>query len=248
MLTILAQAKPSVFDSVNSIFSRLDTLAHPEKLMETLRAMSAVWAVIFLAAGLICLFQGYKIYKTVTVILALAIGAFAGYSLGKRIDAEYVVAGCMAILLAVTCFPLMKYAVAALGGLVGAFLGANSWSAMSRLINEGDHTTAGHYWVGALVGLLICGMLAFILFKITVVMFTSISGSTIAVLGGVALLLQIDLFADSVSHGISAHSAILPLLVLVPALIGFILQELETSAVGGSGDGGKPAAKGAAAS
>ena len=73
--------------------------------------MSGVWAMIFLAAGLVCLFQGYKIYKTVTVVLALSIGAFAGYYLGKKIHAEYVVAGCLAVLTAVSCFPLMKYAV-----------------------------------------------------------------------------------------------------------------------------------------
>ena len=30
MLTVIGQAHPSVFDSVIDIFSRLDTLAHPE--------------------------------------------------------------------------------------------------------------------------------------------------------------------------------------------------------------------------
>ncbi len=240
MLFTLAQANPSVFDSVIQIFSRLDTLAHPENLVETLRAMSAVWAVIFLAAGLICLFQGYKIYKTVTVILALAIGAFAGYYLGKKINAEYMVAGCMSLLLAVTCFPLMKYAVSVLGGLSGAFLGANAWSALGRLTDNGNNAVAQHYWVGALVGLLVCGMLAFILFKIAVVMLTSVSGSTIAVLGGVALLLQIDMFAPAISRNISAHAAVLPMLVLVPALIGFILQEFEVEP--GSNAGSKAGA------
>ncbi len=225
MFATLAKAEMSVFDSVIGIFSRLDTLAHPEVLIESLQALSAVWAVVFLTAGLICLFQGYKIYKTVTVILALSIGAFAGYYLGKKINAEYIVAGCLALLMAVTCFPMMKYAVSALGGLAGAFVGANSWTALSRLLS--DNSVAQHYWVGALMGLLICGMLAFILFKLAIMMFTSVSGSTIAVLGGVALLLNVDMFRDGVIRGISAHATVLPLLVLVPALIGFILQEFE---------------------
>ncbi len=238
MLTTIAQADPTVFDSVIEIFSRLDTLAHPETLLETLQSMSGIWAVIFLAAGLICLFQGYKIYRTVTVILALAIGAFAGYYLGKKINAEYVVAGCLAVLMAVSCFPLMKYAVSLLGGLAGAFMGANSWSALGRLAGSGgDNSVAQHYWVGALVGLLVCGMLAFILFKITVVMFTSVSGSTIAVLGAVALLLQVDMFKQTIFDSISAHAMILPLLVLVPATIGFILQELEPATGPGKAHG-----------
>lgn len=78
------------------------------------------------------------------------------------------------------------------------------------------------------MGLLLFGMLAFILFKITVVMFTSVSGSTIAVLGGVALLLQIERFEATIAESISAHAMILPILVLVPAVIGFILQEIDT--------------------
>ena len=229
MLTVIGQAHPTVFDSVIEIFSRLDTLAHPENLVEALQAMSGVWAMIFLAAGLVCLFQGYKIYKTVTVVLALSIGAFAGYYLGKKIHAEYVVAGCLAVLTAVSCFPLMKYAVSVLGGLAGAFIGANSWSALGRLMGgHGDNSVSQHYWVGALMGLLLFGMLAFILFKITVVMFTSVSGSTIAVLGGVALLLQIERFEATIAESISAHAMILPILVLVPAVIGFILQEIDT--------------------
>ena len=78
LLYSFAQANsPSVFDSMLKIFSRMDTLAHPETLIDTLQAMSAVWAVIFLASGLICLFQGYKIYKTVTIISALAIGSLS---------------------------------------------------------------------------------------------------------------------------------------------------------------------------
>ncbi len=247
MLITLAQVRtpPTVFDSVLQIFSRLDTLAHPKHLVDTLQAMSAVWAVIFLASGLICLFQGYKIYKTVTVILALAIGAFAGYYLGKKIHAEYVVAGCLSVLLAVTAFPLMKYAVAVMGGLAGAFVGANAWSALGRLMGgSGGQAAAQHYWIGALVGLLVFGMLAFILFKMSVVMFTSVSGSTIAVLGGMALLLQIEFFQPTISRSISAHSVVLPMLVLVPALIGFILQEMDPTP--GSGEasskgGGKAA-------
>jgi len=230
MLNMIAQTHPSVFDSVIQIFSRLDTLAHPERLMNALEAMSGVWAMIFLALGLICLFQGYKIYKTVTVVMALSIGAFAGYYLGKKIDAEYIVAGCLAMLTAVSCFPLMKYAVSALGGLAGAFIGANCWSALGRLLGgHGASSVSQHYWVGALMGLLVFGMLAFILFKITVVMFTSVSGSTIAVLGAVALLLQVEKFKDTIADSISANAMILPILVLVPALIGFILQEIEAA-------------------
>lgn len=243
---VTTSAPPTnVFESVITIFSRPDTLAHPEGLIQALQSMSAVWAVIFLTTGLICLILGYKIYKTVTIVLALSIGAFLGYYLGKKINAEYVVAGCFAVLLAVGAFPLMNYAVSALGGLAGAFLGANAWTAIERLYYNGaDYTPTGHYWVGAMAGLIIGAMLAFILFKMAVVIFTSVSGSTIAVLGAVALLMQVPLFEPAVTRSIMAHATVLPLLVFVPATIGFILQETQKDS-GGKG-GAKAGAKAAA--
>jgi len=232
MQTVLAASTPSVFDSVIEIFSSFDALAHPDILVHHLETMSAVWAVIFLAAGLTCLFQGYRIYKTVTVVLALSIGAFTGYYLGKQIDAAYIVAGCMALLLAVGCFPLMKYAVAALGGLAGGFTGANLWSASAHLLTKTKNVDAiaDNYWIGALVGVILGGMLAFILFRFTIVVLTSVSGSTIAVLGAIALLLQVGPFHASVSTSLSAHAMVLPLLVFVPAVIGLILQQTSLDA------------------
>lgn len=155
--------------------------------------------------------SGYRFYKTIVVLLALAIGVFAGYYLGKKIHAEYVVAGCLGALLAVCVFPLMKYAVALMGGLVGAFIGANSWSAISRMLQSGGELSdqaAENYWIGELVGLLVCGMLAFILFKVSVVLSTSVSGSTLAVMGALALLMQVQPWQEVClgGHQHSRHS------------------------------------------
>ncbi len=254
MLTFLAQSQstrgpgantPNVFENVIAIFSRPDTLAHPEDLLQSLQSMSVVWAVIFLTAGIVCLLQGYRIYRTVTVVLALAIGAFAGYRLGQQIHAEYIVAGCMAALTAVTCFRMMKYAVAIMGGLAGAFLSANAWTAIARLMNSGTGGSPAeqYYWICSVVGMIIGGMLAFILFKMSVVLFTSVSGATVAVLGGVALLLQVPGFSTEVYESVSAHPVVVPLLVLVPAVIGFILQESQADPdpVGGAKPAAKPA-------
>lgn len=243
MLTTLAEiehGQSNVFQNVINIFSRPDTLAHPDDLLRSLQSMSVVWSVIFLTAGLVCLLQGYRIYRTVTVILALAIGAFTGYWLGEKIHAEYIAAGCLGALLAIACFRMMKFAVAAMGGLAGAFMGANAWSAIARVVNDGSEAISNqqHYWVASIMGLLVGGMLAFILFKFSIVMFTSISGATIAVLGGVALLLEVDAFRSQVSSGISAHPAVIPLLVGVPAVIGFILQESQTNVLDAKPGGG----------
>jgi hypothetical protein len=81
------------------------------------------------------------------------------------------------------------------------------------------------FWAGAFVGLVLCGMLAFVLWKLSIVLFTSVSGSTVAVIGAIALLLSIDGWSPTITEGLSANRVIIPLLVFVPAAIGLIWQQ-----------------------
>lgn len=226
-----APSQANLLQVVTSVFSRPDTLAHPENLMRHLQSMSVIWAVVFLTAGLVCILNGYKFYKPVTVILALLIGASVGWALGQRIEAESsITAGCFGALMAAACLPLMKYAVAIMGGLSGSFIGANTWTSVGDLIANNANkinNSAETCWIGALIGLVVFGMLAFILFKLSVVLFTSVSGSTLAVMGAMALLLQVPQWQTSVTESMKSHTIVLPMLVLVPAIIGLILQESQ---------------------
>jgi len=229
MLTLLGDASQfrNLFDTTVAMFSRGDTLAHPEQLVGHLQTLSVVWAVLFLVLGVLCLLGGYKFYKVAVIGAALLFGMFFGYWAGMHINAAPIVAGCTGVLLAVTAFPLMKYAVAVLGGLAGAFTGANMWSGIASAMNAAGSTRlpADAYWVGALVGLIVCGMLAFVLFKLTVLLFTSVSGSTIAVLGVLALLLSVEAWRETIAEALTANPLVIPLLVLVPAVVGLVLQQ-----------------------
>ena len=229
----------NLFETVVQLFSRADALAHPDTLVSNLQALSVVWAIVFLIVGITCLINGYKFYKIATVMLALLLGAAAGYWLGRHIQAPFIVAGCLGVLLAVMSWPLMKYAIAVLGGLAGAFIGANLWSGIAGALNQGAEMSVPTqaYWIGALIGLLLFGMLAFVLFKLSIVLFTSVSGSTIAVLGGIALLLSFEPWRAGVTEQLTANQLIIPLLVAVPAVIGLIVQEAwQPASAGGGGD------------
>ncbi|MEM8739678.1 MAG: hypothetical protein AAGG38_14540 [Planctomycetota bacterium] len=252
----MGEAFRNFFDTVAGMFSKGDALAQPEHVITHLQALGAVWSVVFVIVGALCMFNGYKFYRLATVGVALMLGMFAGYWFGGKIGAPYVVAGCLGVLMATLAFPLMKYAVAVFGGLTGAFVGANLWAGLAHAINKiatdgaaaagaggvGPQTIvpANAYWLGALLGLLICGMLAFILFKLSVVMFTSVSGSTIAVMGVLALLLSFEPWRDTVADGLKASQLVIPLLVFVPAAIGLIMQEAGSGGLlAGEGRAGK---------
>jgi len=252
-----------VFQTSVEIFSRGDTLASPGELIPELAQLGSIWAIVFVVIGLVCLLKGYTFHKVMTVALLVVLGSLLGYWMGLEIQAPpFVVAGCVGSLLAMLAFPLMKYAVAVLGGLSGAFIGSNLWAGLGRVLDSsaaqrveaqgaeaasGDmvvkmanYMPADAYWVGALIGLIACGLAAFLLSKITIHLFTSVSGSTIAVFGVIALLLSIDTFRDTVASELSRSALIIPLLVFVPAAIGFMLQ--EKSSGGWGSDGGQAAA------
>lgn len=210
------------------LFDRFDALAHPDNLIHVLQQTTWVVGMIFLVVGLTCMLQGYKLYKGVVIITALLLGAIVGYKLGQSIQAEVIVAGCLGVLLAVVAWPFMKFAVAACGALAGAFIGANAWSAIANHINAASEAASldpNAYWAGALVGLVLFGLLSFILFELSVVVFTSFSGSVLAVLGVITLLLQVPAWRESVAASIQANPLIMPMLVIVPAVIGLVLQQ-----------------------
>lgn len=210
------------------LFDRLDALAHPDNLVNTLQQTSWVLAAIFVAVGLTCLLQGFKFYRWVVMLTALGLGIGVGYKLGQHVEAQAIVAGCLGVLLAVVAWPFMKFAVAICGGLAGAFLGANAWSALAAHLNGSSGSVSlppDAYWAGALMGLIVLGLLSFILFELSVVVFTSISGSVLAVMGIIALLLQVPAWQGAVGDGIRANPLIVPMLVAVPAVIGLVLQQ-----------------------
>jgi len=251
-----------VFKTIVEIFSRGDTLATPDQLIPELAQLGTIWALVFVVVGMICLLNGYKFHRLLTVALVVILGSTLGYWMGLEIQAPpFVVAGCIGTLMAVMAFPMMKYAIAVLGGLSGAFIGSNLWAGLGRvldtaaemrikeygqeaasdmiLVKFANVMPADSFWIGALIGLIVCGIAAFALSKITIHLFTSVSGSTIAVFGVIALLLSIDTFRETVQSSLSQSALVIPLLVFVPAAIGFILQEKSSGGLNGGG-GGKP--------
>lgn len=255
-LSLWAEAH-HIFLTIVEIFtvSKGAPLAHPSELVGKLGQLGEIWALAFVVMGLVCLLNGYKFRKVVTVALVVGLGSVLGYWMGLTIKGPpFVVAAMVSILLGVMAFPLMKYAIAVLGGLSGAFIGANIWVACARFINPqpaaadasavattsnetllqvGSYMPVDAFWVGALIGLMVCGIGAFVLSKIAIHLFTSVSGSTIAVFGVIALLLSIDTFRETVATELTSSPLIIPLLVFVPAAIGFLMQEKESGAWGG---------------
>src|SRR6185312_2478918 len=137
-------------------------------------------ACILVLLGIVYLMFGYSIFKALVTLNAMAAGAYLGALLGKSSNA--VAAGAMigAMIAGAITFPLMKYAVMIMGGIFGAALGASLW----RQANLQPELA----WAGALSGLIFFGMLSLVLFRGSVILYTSLQGAVMLVFGVLSLL------------------------------------------------------------
>lgn len=190
-------------------------------------------AALLIILGIIYLLFGYQIFKGLVLVNAAVVGAYVGANLGGDGDPATVCAVVGAVAAAAIAWPTMKYAVALMGGFFGALLGASLWR---TLILPPDLV-----WAGALVGLMSFGLLSFILFRGSVMMYTSLQGAFMMVFGILGLIYQYQQFAADVTKHLKLEPYWLPAAIFIPAVLGLIFQQHNTTlgaTSGGHGGGG----------
>lgn len=232
MMTALAQAAadaPEVDYESPGLLS-LDRVPSRDQMIDYLQELSrsdygVIAAVLLVACGLVYLLQGWKVFKILVVVNAAILGAVVGAKLGGLARGPHTwlyAGGAGALLLAVLAWPLMKYAVSIMGALAGSVLGYAAWHYATHLLDRDQ--LSQHAWVGALIGLITLGLLAFVIFQLVVTVFTSVQGAVMSVGGVVSLLLRYGATRDAVEPQLRTNVYLLPLLVVVPAVIGFVFQ------------------------
>jgi hypothetical protein len=187
-------------------------------------------AALLILMGIIYLLFGYQIFKGLVLLNAAVVGAYIGANFGEG-DTATVCAVIGAVAAAAIAWPTMKYAVAIMGGCFGALLGASLW----RTLNLDPELV----WAGALVGLVSFGLVSFILFRGSVMMYTSLQGAFMLVFGILGLIYQYEEFAADVTKHLKVQPYWLPAAIFIPAVMGLIFQQHNTTGGhGGHGGGG----------
>lgn len=200
-----------------SAVGHLDILNHPDKLLDILAQVHYIFAAVLLVVGILCILNGWRWHRWVIITCAFVSGFAIGWLMSRQMEQPYIIAGALALTAAVIAHPLLRFAVVIFGGLTGAFIGANIWTALGY--------PADTHWAGALSGLILVGMASFMMFKHVVVLFTSIGGSAMAVFGAISLLLWVPEWREGVTNTFVNNQILIPLLVTVAAVIGLVLQE-----------------------
>lgn len=204
-------------NTLTQALDRIDLMARPEVLLDSLNSMSIVVASVLLGVGAVCLVRGWRWHRVIVLVLALLGGMGLGHLLSLSMGRSMVIAIAVGILCAALAAPMLKWTIAILAGAVGAFIGANAWGLLAP-----DDTTQA--WAGAAMGFVVLAMASFVLSRLVITFFMSVSGGVLLVSGAIALLLRVDAVRDQILVHLEEAPMVLPLLVVVASAIGFIIQ------------------------
>lgn len=220
--TTLPSTRPAFLggDGPGDLLQLLKEWPGQTDLLEKCQTMNTGVAVALIVVGVVYLLWGYTAFKAIVTINACLIGAYAGAILGDKGGAALPGALIGGFTAAAVTWPLMKYGVAVMGGLVGAVIGMSLW----RSIGLDVHFAPA----GGMVGLVFFGMLSFILFRTSVMMFTSLQGSMMLIFGLLGLIYKSDVAAQSVTHNLSVSPVIIPTAVFIASIVGVVYQTNNT--------------------
>ena len=200
-----------------------------QQYIDYLMSLGILEGIVLLACGLVYLLYGWKVFRILVVVNAAILGAFVGEHVGALLrGANMPLFGTLAgaILSAALAWPLMKFAVSIMGGLVGSVLGFLIWNSASVAV--GNPAWNQYAWAGALIGLVTLGLLAFIIFRVIIIIFTSFQGAFMTVGAIMSLFMKSQVPREKLLAAFAGNPHLLMLVVLVPALIGFMIQYTGT--------------------
>ncbi|MCK5175087.1 MAG: hypothetical protein KAR47_16960 [Planctomycetes bacterium] len=215
-ITILAAAKNAKVPAEDIQVVPIDFI------WEQITTLTWFQAVLAISFGVVYLMYGWRIFRVLVVISFALLGMLAGIHVGKFFNGSEIWGGVVGLLLAAfLSMPLMKWCVCILGAAAGGILTGGLWYAF-----ELPQT---YIWAGSLVGVVAGGMISFIVLKAAVMLFTSLGGSGITVVGALALLHLYETTVaspatDNIHNLVFEKDWFLPVALMVPTILGMMLQ------------------------
>lgn len=213
-VTILAQAVETASSGAAE-----EAVVPMESFWNYIISLDRVEAVTFISFGVVCLMYGWRVFKILVVISFALLGMFLGVAVTNKIVGlnNQLAGGLVGMgVLAILSIPLMRWAVSALGAVAGGILTSSIWYA-SGLPER-------YIWAGALIGMVAGGMISFIIFKVAVILFSSLSGASLIMVGSLALLYLHPATSTRLEEIVFTKKWFLPTLLVAPTLIGLVLQ------------------------
>ena len=221
-LTMLAQMTYEPVNPENSqdLSPSLQRLMDFDELWLRLDTVSSIQALGAITIAVIFILYGWRLFRLLVALNFLYLGMYLGRYAGSQSNQPNIILLC-GVLGAIFClsmtYPFMKYCVAILGGMAGAAIGGALWKGFAGMDNL--------ILAGALAGMVAGAFLAFSSFKYTVMMFTSVQGSTMLIVGIMAILKNQTPFASVMKQYLIDMPMNLPALLLCSVIMGIFIQK-----------------------
>jgi hypothetical protein len=175
-------------------------------------------ALTFISFGIVCLFYGWRVFKILVSICFGLIGIFVGIKINTLfVGGNGFWLGIIFMVLFAACsIPFVRWGVSLLGAIGGVAITGGLWFALSL--------PEQYIWAGALVGLIAGGMISFIVFKAAVMLFTCLGGSSLMVIGFLAVMYRYMGTAEDIRLYVFGYRWFMPVLIVAPMLIGMLVQ------------------------
>ena len=183
---------------------------------------SLTWfqALIAVSCGAVYLLYGWRIFKVLAVVCFAMLGLVVGMHLGEIIGSILWGGVIGLVSLAALSIPLMRWAVSILGAVAGGIITGGIWYSIGL--------PEQYLWAGAIIGIIAGGMMSFIVFKVSVMLFSSLGGAMLIVVGMLALLhlfeqAKVDP-TDFIQALVNGQKWFLPVILIFTTAVGVVIQ------------------------
>jgi hypothetical protein len=189
-------------------------------IWEQISTLTWLQALIAVSFGAVYLLYGWRIFKVITVVCFGMLGLYLGMSLGESRGSALWGGVIGLVAFAALSVPLMKWAVSILGAVAGGIITGGLWYAFG-LPQE-------FIWAGAIIGIIAGGMISFIVFKISVMLFTSMAGAVLIIVGILSLIYRYECsLVEPTAHVkslVNDYDWFLPAILIFTTLVGMVIQ------------------------
>ncbi len=189
-------------------------------IWEQITSLSWLQALIALSFGAVYLMYGWRIFKVLVVICFGLIGLFLGTKFGGRFGSELWSGVIGLFILAAVSIPLMRWSVSALGAVAGGIITGGVWYAFEL--------PEKYILAGAIIGIVAGGMVSFIIFRVAIMLFSSLGGGILIVTGMLSLFYHYENLQDppttNVQELVFNSNWFLPLVIIIPTAVGMLIQ------------------------
>jgi hypothetical protein len=204
-------------------------------LLTWCQTMGPAMAMVLMLAGVVYLTCGKGLYRWLVTFNAAVVGGYVASIVIDGTQGSMAGAVIGSVLAAAIAWPFTKYSVAGTGGLFGIALGATVW----RLCDLEPRFA----WAGGMTGMVFFGMLSFILFDMSVLVFMCGQGAAMLVFGILGMAYKYPDIAQQIGRALSGKPLMLPIIISGAAGAGWWWQRKSggsgPSPAGGGGGGGK---------